>query len=205
MALEFLPDGSLLSANRGGGVRRWNLKDGSSELLLAGEMAYLVVTPDGRTAVVSFMSKPGSGTGATILDLETNEVRPLEGFHGTVWGLALSHQGDLLAISTDNGDIWIGGLSGSEHHYLFGHQTTVYGIAFSPDGRLLAAAGARGNIRVWPMPDMTKTPFLALPHDELMAKLDSFTNLRVVRDENSPTGWKQEIGPFPGWETVPEW
>ena len=55
------------------------------------------------------------------------------------------------------------------------------------------------------MPDMTETPFLAQPYDELMAKLDSFTNLRVVRDEASPTGWRQEIGPFQGWETAPEW
>ena len=30
-------------------------------------------------------------------------------------------------------------------------------------------------------------------------------DLRVVRDEDSPTGWKQEIGFFPGWETLPEW
>jgi len=30
-------------------------------------------------------------------------------------------------------------------------------------------------------------------------------NLRVVRDEDSPTGWKQEIGFFRGWETLPEW
>jgi len=30
-------------------------------------------------------------------------------------------------------------------------------------------------------------------------------DLRVVRDEDSPTDWKQEIGFFPGWETLPEW
>ncbi len=31
------------------------------------------------------------------------------------------------------------------------------------------------------------------------------TNLRGVRDPSSDTGWKIEIGPFPGWATVPEW
>ena len=30
-------------------------------------------------------------------------------------------------------------------------------------------------------------------------------NLRDVRDEESSTGWKLEVGPFPGWETVPTW
>jgi hypothetical protein len=35
--------------------------------------------------------------------------------------------------------------------------------------------------------------------------LRSFTNVRAVRDEESVTGWKVEVGPFPGWETVPTW
>ena len=38
-----------------------------------------------------------------------------------------------------------------------------------------------------------------------MARLDTFTNLRVVRDPDEPTGWKLDIGPFPGWERAPFW
>jgi hypothetical protein len=55
------------------------------------------------------------------------------------------------------------------------------------------------------MPDLSKPPLHTLPHDELLAKLHSLTNLRAVRDEDSSTGWKVEVGPFPGWETVPTW
>jgi len=44
-----------------------------------------------------------------------------------------------------------------------------------------------------------------LPREELIAELKTLTNLRAVRDEDSPTGWKMEVGPFPGWETVPSW
>jgi hypothetical protein len=55
------------------------------------------------------------------------------------------------------------------------------------------------------MPDLSEPPLHTLPHDELIAKLHSLTNLRVVRDEESSTGWKLEVGPFPGWETVPTW
>ena len=29
--------------------------------------------------------------------------------------------------------------------------------------------------------------------------------LRVEREEEYSTGWKLEVGPFPGWETVPTW
>jgi hypothetical protein len=38
-----------------------------------------------------------------------------------------------------------------------------------------------------------------------MAKLDALTNLCVVRDTSSSTGWKLDIGPFPGWKDVPTW
>jgi hypothetical protein len=48
-----------------------------------------------------------------------------------------------------------------------------------------------------------KPPLHTLPRDELLAKLKSLTNLRVVRAPES--GWKIEIDPFPGWEDVPTW
>ena len=55
------------------------------------------------------------------------------------------------------------------------------------------------------MPDLSKPPLHTLPRNELIAKLKALTNLRVVRDDLSPTGWKLEVGPFPGWKTVPTW
>jgi hypothetical protein len=45
----------------------------------------------------------------------------------------------------------------------------------------------------------------ALPHSDLLAKLQSLTNLRAVRDSSSDTGWTIELGPFPGWRDVPSW
>ena len=38
-----------------------------------------------------------------------------------------------------------------------------------------------------------------------MAKLKTLTNLRVVRDPDSATGWKLTHDPFPGWAEVPQW
>jgi hypothetical protein len=55
------------------------------------------------------------------------------------------------------------------------------------------------------MPDLSKPPLHTLPHDELLAKLRSLTNLRAVPDPASPTGWKIEAGPFAGWEKMPDW
>ena len=119
--------------------------------------------------------------------------------------VALSPQGDVIAVAHEDGTVEIRRLTDTESFFLFGHEAPVFGLAFSPDGTLLASAGQDGTVRIWPMPDLSKPPLQALPHDELLAKLDTHTNLRVVRDEASPTGWKVELGPFPGWETVPEW
>jgi len=97
----------------------------------------------------------------------------------------------------------VGRLSGEEPHLLFGH-TKVPFVAVSPDGRWVAAI-SDGTIRLWPMPDLSKPPLHTLLHDELLAKLRALTNLRAVRDPGSDTGWKIEIGPFPGWAEVPRW
>jgi len=75
----------------------------------------------------------------------------------------------------------------------------------SPDGKWIASIGWDLTIRLWPMPDFSRPPIHALPRDELLAKLRSLTNLRVVEDPDSLSGWKVEVGPFLGWETVPTW
>jgi len=98
----------------------------------------------------------------------------------------------------------VGPSSGEEPHPLFGHKGTVWGLAVSPDERWIASA-SDDAIHLWPMPDVTKPSFHTLPHAELMAKLDALTNLRVVRDASSSTGWKLDVGPFPGWKDVPTW
>ena len=55
------------------------------------------------------------------------------------------------------------------------------------------------------MPDLSKPPLHTLPKGELLARLRSLTNLRAVRDPQSPTGWTIELGPFPGWKNLPSW
>jgi len=84
-------------------------------------------------------------------------------------------------------------------------QKDVLSLAVDPRGRWIASVVDRTTICLWPMPDLAKPPLHTLPRAELLAKLKSLTNLRLVRDEESPTGWALTHEPFAGWETVPSW
>jgi DNA-binding winged helix-turn-helix (wHTH) protein/WD40 repeat protein len=115
-----------------------------------------------------------------------------------------SHLDHGIVVTADySGGLRVGPVTGEEPHLLLGHAGG--NLEISPDGQWLASGGEDNTIRLWPMPDLSKTPLHTLPREELIAKLHSLTNLRAVRDPESSTGWKIVIGPFPGWETVPSW
>jgi hypothetical protein len=56
------------------------------------------------------------------------------------------------------------------------------------------------------VPDLDSPPLnFSSPLDEFISRLETFTNIRAVRDPESETGWKLDVGRFPGWEKEPEW
>jgi WD40 repeat protein len=90
-------------------------------------------------------------------------------------------------------------------HWLAGHVGPVQAVALSPDQRWVASTGEDNTLRLWPMPDLSKPPLHALPHEALIGQLHSLTNLREVRAPADSMDWKIEFGPFPGWKDVPTW
>jgi len=115
--------------------------------------------------------------------------------------VALDPTGTIAVTGDLDGVVRVGPITGEEPHLLFGHEHQISSVAVSPDGRWIASASQDGTIRLWPMPD--GTPFHVLPYEEILERLRGFTNLRVVADEGSDTGYRVEIGPFPGWKVLP--
>ena len=100
----------------------------------------------------------------------------------------------------------IGPISGDTPHLVVA-DASLRGISISPDGRWIAtiAGDDDPNITLWPVPDLSQPPLHTLPLDELLAKLRTLTNLRIVPDPETDTGWNWALDPFPGWEEVPTW
>jgi transcriptional regulator with XRE-family HTH domain len=85
---------------------------------------------------------------------ETNsgqQLATLVGHSGTVWGVALSSDGQLLASGGTDGTVrlWETGVE-RQLAILQGHTGGVWRVALSADGRLVAGGGANdGFVRLW--------------------------------------------------------
>lgn len=209
--VRFSYDGRLLTAG-GGGVRRWELRTGVSEVLAGepGAMAALDTSRDGRR-LVAVVGRSGIGAQplgqpvVLVIDLVSGERRVIQG-QGTelTRTIATDAAGERVVTGDGSGIVRVGSASGGEPHLLLGHPGAIERLAISPDGRWVASASG-AEMRLWPMPDTSRTPLHALPHEALLAKLDSLTNVRVVEDGASPSGYRVELGPFPGWRDTPDW
>ena len=205
-ALQFAGNDLLLSSGADG-LRRWALDTRESELLYKGRVSEFSASANGQRVLLVDHDEVGSDSpkSAVFLDLSTGATIRLESHGDRVITVALDATGTIAATGDSDGVIRVGPVSGENPHVLLGHETKVWSLAFDPRKRWIASGANDGTVRLWPMPDLSKPPLHTLPHDQLIAKLKTLTNVRVVRDEDSSTGWKLTHDPFPGWETVPEW
>ena len=94
-----------------------------------------------------------------------------------------------------------GPATGEQPHLLIGHTGPIWGVRVDATGRLIASASEDGTVRIWPMPD--GQPLHTWPRAALLEKLRSLTNVRVVPDASTATGYRETFLPFPGWDREP--
>jgi WD40 repeat protein len=201
---QFVGNDHLMALDQSG-LRKWKIETGESVLLHQGNYKSYAATADCRKVILAEEPTSDGQRKLNFVDLETGAALPIESHGDTIQSVKMDPEGEFIVTGDVDGTVRVGPVTGGEPHILLGHKHTVNALAVDPLERWISSGSEDRTIRLWPMPDLSKPPLHTLPREELIAKLKTLTNLRVVRDEESATGWKLTHDPFPGWETVPTW
>jgi WD40 repeat protein len=202
--IQFVGEDHLLASNENG-LRRWHVESDEPTSLYEGHVTGIEVAADDQRVLLVETVKNSDQSRLVVLDLSTGKATPVENHGEYVVQAAFGAASDIVISGGRDGTIRVGHVSSESPFLLLGHEYSVTAIDVDPENRWIASASYDSTIRLWPMPDLSKPPLHTLPREELIVKLKTLTNLRVIRDEESATGWKLTHDPFPGWETVPEW
>jgi WD40 repeat protein len=137
------------------------------------EGKFLATSADGTVSLIP-LEGPVPLARRIVFELEGNRLMS---------GVAVSPNGELLAVGEIEGHVWIGGQDGGVAHQLPGTEGTLGGAGdavFSPDGRFVASWTGwqdpkSGVFRVWDVESFNQIAVLSLSDDEFRGG-SSFTN-----------------------------
>jgi WD40 repeat protein len=185
---EFSPDGRWLATCDYGGLTLWplvrhlpavirlDLDYWVGGLEFGPEGRFLAMSADGA---VSLHPLEGSvpPAGHTVSEFEGNRI---------LNDVAISPDGELFAVSCNNGEVWIGREAGEEFHQLPGPEAPGSdNVAFSPDGRFVAALTGYWDptsdvFRVWETSSSKEIMAFSLNDDEFRLGSSFTTDGRLL-------------------------
>lgn len=153
--LCFSPDSTLLVA--GSGDRSISVLNASTGTLLypsikpSAEKAGVVTSVALSANGLVLASSSQIGNKIMLWEVRTGKLlRELDGHRGTVWTLAFSLDGYLLASGSGDATVRLWDTeTGQVSSVLEGFRKDVFCVAMSPDGKLVATASAEPKVRVW--------------------------------------------------------
>lgn len=148
-ALAFQPDGKTLSGEiEGHGIRLWDVRTGEVKKRVEDKdsgSALLAISPNGAA-----LAEAGEDQPLSLWNIGDDRKRLIPQAPGqSATALALSTEGQLLAVSAGQDLIVWNARSGEKLFTLSGHQSTITRLVFANDDHTLASADEGGAIRLW--------------------------------------------------------
>jgi WD40 repeat protein len=142
----------LVSADRGGEVRVWNLAAESQESVFQahqGAIWSLAFTPDGTRMVTA-----GDEQIRVWDPVDNRLMATLPQTRGRVTRAKVSPDGNLLAVASSGGSVAVWDLtSNTLAQEIQADDNLVWSVAFSPDSRNLATASSDEVVAIWDLKD----------------------------------------------------
>jgi mono/diheme cytochrome c family protein len=172
-ALAYHPTGKVLAIGRYGAVELMQSEtrkpirtlDG-----LKGNVNALIFSADGAQLFAASGENALFGEVKQWTVADGKLIRTYEGHRDTLYGLALSPDGQTLATGSYDQQIKLWNTAtGAELRTLRGHNGGVFAVAFRPDGKILASASADRTVKLWDVATGQRRDTLSQPLKEQVA------------------------------------